>query len=85
MRVGFPPAAKVCNLWNAGPSALPSSFSTASVIGHLMDTDGVRTHDPLLAKQMFYQLNYWPNKEVSGFSICRSGSRLDLLLMIKIY
>lgn len=37
-----------------------SSFSIASVIGHLVDTDGVRTHDPLLAKQMFYQLNYWP-------------------------
>ena len=26
----------------------------------IVDTDGVRTHDPLLAKQMFYQLNYWP-------------------------
>lgn len=60
MRVGFPPAPEVCNLQNAGPSALPSSFSIASVIGHLVDTDGIRTHDPLLAKQMFYQLNYWP-------------------------
>lgn len=46
-----------------------SSFSIASVIGHLVDTDGVRTHDPLLAKQMFYQLNYWPIRSFRFFNM----------------
>ena len=46
-----------------------SSFSFASVIGHLVDTDGVRTHDPLLAKQMFYQLNYWPIRSFRFFNM----------------
>ena len=30
---------------------------------HLVDTDGNRTHDILLAGQAFYQLNYWPKEK----------------------
>lgn len=57
-----------------------SSFSVASVIGHLVDTDGVRTHDPLLAKQMFYQLNYWPIRSFRFFNmqiLFSTGSFVD--------
>ena len=45
------------------------AFLSDSFLFDLVDTDGVRTHDPLLAKQMFYQLNYWPIRSFRFFNM----------------